>query len=151
TDRTPCQNGNRRAGRGHGWRPLLSWEDEPDFGAAADRAGDLNPPAMALDDAFDDGQAEPEMVSRSRTRRVDAVESIQDTRQMLGWDAAPGVSNAHLEPGRIGLCADGDRAALRRVGKRVRDDVANCLLEERAVKPSRHLIPHCDIELHSGL
>ena len=53
----------------------------------ADRAGDLEPAAMAVEDVLDDREAEPGAAQFARAGGVDAVEALGQARQVLAGNA----------------------------------------------------------------
>ena len=50
-----------------------------------------------LDEALDDGQAEPRPAVLARARRVDLIEGVEHARLLLRRDADAGVLDAHLD------------------------------------------------------
>src|SRR5262245_4913242 len=57
--------------------------------------GDAGISAVGLSQVLDDGQSQPGATLGARTRAVDTIEALEDARQVLGRDAAPGI--LHLE------------------------------------------------------
>src|SRR6266851_2729471 len=50
-------------------------------------AGDVEPPAMSVDDVLDDRQTQSGTSHRAGARRIDAVEALGETRQMFATNA----------------------------------------------------------------
>src|SRR5689334_2179720 len=67
-----------------------------DRGAHAGRALRTDLAAVRLDEVLHDGEPEPRTARLARATGVDAVEALEDARQVLGGDAAPRV--AHADP-----------------------------------------------------
>src|SRR5579872_5867183 len=61
--------------------------------ALAERAGDVEPTAMAVDDVLDDRQTEAGAAQFARARRIDAVEPLGQPRQVFAGDAVALVGN----------------------------------------------------------
>src|SRR5204862_492717 len=79
---------------------------------------------MARERVLDDRQPEAGAAGLARAAAIDAVETLGETRQVLGGDADAGVLDA--EGGPLGRVAPDDAhfAILRRVANRVRHQVA---------------------------
>src|SRR5436190_17266322 len=62
-----------------------------DAGADADCAAQVEGAAVALDDVLDDGEAKAGAAGFAAARRIDAVEALGHSRQMLARDSGPVV------------------------------------------------------------
>ena len=74
---------------GAGWGGAAEGED----GAAAGGAGDVDPAAVGVHDAFADGEAEAGVAFGAGTGAAGAVEAIEDMGQVFGGDAFAGVGD----------------------------------------------------------
>src|SRR5689334_7696996 len=79
------------------FRPLtLSRGDRQDhrYGrAGAYLARDRDPTAVSFDKALTDRQAQPGAAFRTRARRIDAIEALEEMRQMFGRNACPRIAD----------------------------------------------------------
>src|ERR1700728_3164105 len=79
----------------------------------AERARNLEPPAVAVEDVLDDRQTEPGAPKLARTGGVDAVEPLGQPRQMIAWNAVAAVGDGdpheRASPARPLGGARGDR------------------------------------------
>src|SRR5215471_13731505 len=72
-------------------------QQDPEDGALADLAFDLEHAAMAVDDVLDDGKAEPGAAHRPRARGIDAVEALGEARYVLAPDPLAMVAHGDGE------------------------------------------------------
>ena len=89
-----------KTGAGHS-RPapflLLLGQEDGECAALGRDAFDGSSAAVKLDDVLDDGQPQAGAARFATPRPVDAVEALEDPRQMLAADAAAVVANADLD------------------------------------------------------
>src|SRR4029453_14485184 len=78
-------------------------------GAAARPGADRDLAPLCLCQVFNDREAEPRAAEVAGARLVDAVETLEDARQVLGRDADPLV--LHLEPHLAAALGDAHREA----------------------------------------
>ena len=94
-------------------------KNEPYLRTLSYPALDLDAPAVSAHDALDHRQSEADILARGGAHALDPIEPLEDVRQMIQRDAAPGIAdsnqNALLVIGRCKL----DGAAGRRVRERV--------------------------------
>src|SRR5262249_46131887 len=124
-----------------------------DRGAAKDIAlqGDLS--AMQLDDRLDDGQAEPTSPRVRRPRRIDAIEAVEDTLQMLRRYPATIVADDDLGVGIAFANLDDDRPAGGRVFHGVGHEIDESPAQQRAFRadPTLTLAADCNALLFRDL
>src|SRR3989344_3692827 len=111
-------------------------QKDGDGGAAPDRASYRNFPLMHLRQLGDDGEAKARAAASAHTRRVGAVEWLEDAEEVLLRDADAGILHDvfHLIACR-GHYSDRYLTALRRVLDSVLEDVADNLRERGRVAP----------------
>ena len=80
---------------------------------------------MAFDNAIHHCQAQPHIVLRDRPRMVNPIESVNHMRQMLGRNPTTSIYDAHLQPRCVSAGRDLHCATLRRMGYRIRDEIAD--------------------------
>ena len=102
----------------------------------ADRALHVDRAAVQVDERLDDRQPEAGAGALALVRRA-AVEAVEQPPRLLGRDAAPGVGDGDRRRLGVGLEAQRDRALLRRVEVRVRDEVRHDLADPRRVGERR--------------
>src|SRR5690242_16324802 len=68
--------------------------EQRDAGAMTNGTVDFHPPGVAVDDAFDHGQAKPKVLGGVSARLIDTVEPVKDARQMRGRNTAASISDA---------------------------------------------------------
>src|SRR6187399_784819 len=83
--------------------------------AAAFCAVDLEPPAMPMQRVFDDCEPQSRAAGLARAARIDAVEALGQTRQMLGGNARAGVAYGEMAARLVRPPADLHGAVWRRV------------------------------------
>src|SRR6266576_1035109 len=74
---------------------------------------------MGLHQVLHDRQAEPGPAFLAGAAGVDAIESLENAREVLGRDARAGVADAQDSVSAHALCDDADFAASRRVSQRI--------------------------------
>ena len=111
---------------------------------------------MQIHDRLDDREPEARARRRALTRRIDAVQAIEDALLVLLGDRRPGVADLD-GAGAIGLALD-DQAhttAARRIAQRVGQQIAERALQQRLVGPharhSRLQITHAPLQPHAAL
>src|ERR671920_158202 len=104
-------------------------QDEGERRTLPDAALHLDASAVRFGDFARDGQPEAGPPNAAGAGLVDAVEAVEDSRQVLSGDAGPGVS--YLEHGLITALehVQRDLAATRRIAQSVVDQVEHDLLE----------------------
>src|SRR5262245_37987406 len=87
------------------------WKFDGEFAPHADLTGDMSLASVREREVFDDGESEAGAAGFARARFVDAVETLEDARQVFGRNAGAGVAHPdHLTILR-GLGEHGDGAA----------------------------------------
>src|SRR6185437_493020 len=144
TKRTRCV-GSQRAACGKTPTPRFSArfcgssgrEREPKSGAAARDAVDADRPAHRLDEVLDDRETEARPAHVARTSAVDAVEALEQARQVARLDARAGVGDLHAQRVLHPLRAQPDARAGAAVLDGVVEQVGEHLLEPLAVGARR--------------
>lgn len=70
-----------------------------DSGSLAGLTGEVDGAAGAIDDGFDDGQAEAGAAGVSGARGVAAIETVKDMRQHFGSDAVTAIFDDEVNRG----------------------------------------------------
>ena len=65
--------------------------------AFARRAGNVEVALVAVNDMFDDGQAQPRALGTFAALTLDLAEFVEDVRQVLWWDADACVNDGDLD------------------------------------------------------
>src|SRR5258707_869889 len=97
----PCSRATSAGSIGHE-------KADRDTGPDPDCAPDLKRPFVALDDMLDDREPEPGAAGFAAARRVDAVETLGQTRQMLARDAGAEVGDGDDDPAAVLFGRDRD-------------------------------------------
>ena len=79
---------------GGGGRRFRGGQHHGEGRTGPDRALDLDPSAMRFHDLPRDRQPESRAAGLPRPCRIDPVETLENVREVLGWDAGTGVSHA---------------------------------------------------------
>src|SRR3990172_5125540 len=93
------RRGNRAVTLGlgrHAGLPLRNGEGESDLRAFAEFARRADLAAVQGDELAGDGKAESGAAVGAGTRFVGAIETFEDVRQCVGWDAGAGVVDSNL-------------------------------------------------------
>src|SRR5258708_1646719 len=98
-------------------------------GAAAELARDGDLGAEGFGKMLHDREAEAGTADLPRAPGVDAIETLEETREVARFDSGAGVLDDEAEIVGIGLDAQGHACAARAVLDRVVDEVAEDLLE----------------------
>src|SRR5450759_301774 len=85
------------------------------------RARRTHSSTMRLRHVSHDGEAESSPASFSRTSRIDAIETLEDSLQVIRCDSFTGVANTNPDASGVGLGENSDDA----VGR-----VPDCILDE---------------------
>ena len=101
--------------------------------AFARRAFDIDAALMGLDDVLDDGQAEAGAAELAAAGAIDAVEALEEARQVLRGDAAAAIADVDGDFVVILACEDFNLAAGFAVFDGVIDEVNDGLFEERGI------------------
>src|SRR5882724_2035659 len=72
-------------------------EDQSKFRAPAKRALDMNAAVHLLGDMFDDRKSKARAAGLTGASLVDAVEALEDARQVIAWDADAIVRNRNAQ------------------------------------------------------
>src|SRR5260221_3529439 len=92
-----------------------SGEVQADGRAVSQGAFGFGPPAVGLHEMLDDREPEPRTPLMTRAPVVDAVEPLEDSRQVLGGNAAPRVGHGNRDAVGHDLGGDANGAAGARV------------------------------------
>src|SRR4051812_28715794 len=84
---TPCRSSRRVLTHAGVNRRASVGKQHADGRAAAEAARGLDPPTVRVDEVANDRQTEPCPALGARTPCIDAIESLEDPRQMLRGDA----------------------------------------------------------------
>src|SRR5436305_4629733 len=99
-----------------------------DARANADFALDLERAPMPLDDVLDDREAKAGSARAPASRRIDAVESFGQSRQVFAGDSRPVVGYRYDDPPRRRACRDVDCG--RRIVAAIADGIAEEIVED---------------------
>lgn len=102
--------------------------------AAFEFTVDFNRSGVPLHDALHNCQTKSDIVARTRSRPVNPIEPVQNMRKMLRRNATARVHHTHLQPRLVTAGGNLNRTILWRMRDRVRDEIADRLLEERPVE-----------------
>src|SRR5208337_503575 len=72
---------------------LSCWKFNSELGSFAQAAIYLDGAAHLFDRMLDDGEAQAGAAHGARSRFVNAIEALEDARQVLGWDSDAGVAD----------------------------------------------------------
>src|SRR5919201_2220829 len=114
---------------------------EPEAREAALRI-DPDRAAAELDELLHDCETDAGATARAITRLLDAVEALEDMRQISGWDLLAGVGDADEGAVARGLSGDRHPTAFRRVADRVLQQVREDLREVIRVRARPHVSRH---------
>ena len=91
-------------------RVILSWEGKGDSSAAIKLACYSGGTTMQIGDGF--YQSQTQASSFGAPRRIDPVESIEDTGEMVRRDSTAAISYRQLRPAILALASDRDFAPI---------------------------------------
>ena len=101
---------------------------------------------VRLRDVLDDGESEARPTEVAAARLVDAIEALEQPRDVLSGDARPLVVHADHDLAADHVHGDDDGAPVRAVLHRVVDEVDDRLLEEGRVHGREGTVPGGDFE-----
>src|SRR6476469_6672914 len=108
--------------------------------ALADLAFEPQPSSVSLDDMLDDREAEPGAAERAAAARIDPVEALGDSRDMLGGDAVALVAHAEMDHVAFAPQPDANRRSPPAVAKRVHHQIVDDLEDLGEVAGDRRKI-----------
>ena len=65
------------------------------------RAFDIQPPAVAHQDVFDDGEPKASATGHPRASAINTIEALREPRQMFGRDAFAVIPNREMQFGLL--------------------------------------------------
>src|SRR3979411_1142987 len=100
---------------------MNQWHADRHLGATAKRAGQLELATMRIDQHLGDGESEASATLLAGACFIRAVEAVENSRQVLGCDATPGVGDLDLRTLAVSTDANVHLAASWSVLDRVVD------------------------------
>lgn len=133
--RCGCGWHGKGGGSGRGWSRLVLREADDELGATGGPVGGGYGATVRLDEAADQGEAESTATGR---RSGNAVESVKDPVEVIGWDPGTGIGDDEDEFVGFALGADLDGRARWCVCGGVREQVAEGVLDEGVIKARKY-------------
>src|SRR5881394_1775590 len=115
----------------------LRREVQKDCRATPELAVRFHPAAVGFYQVLHDGQSEPGPAFLAGAAGVDAVEPLENARQVFGWNSGAGVGDTDQRFVAAALRRDADAAASRRVAQRVVEQVGKDLSQRLGVAVHR--------------